>query len=88
MADILIRKVPEATKERLRLRAERHGKSLEAELREALERLAEEEAESPDDSMPFGDWLVSITRPGYDDFVEAVEALRSAPMRRVFDDEP
>ena len=80
MADILIRKVDEATKELLRLRAERRGKSLEAELRETLERLAREEAQSPDDAEQFGDWLVAISRPGID-LDEALDLLRSAPLR-------
>lgn len=80
MADILIRKVNEATKELLRRRAERRGKSLEADLRDTLERLANEEAETPDDTEPFGSWLVSITRPGID-LDEALAALRSAPVR-------
>jgi len=80
MADILIRKVDEATKELLRLRAERRGKSLEADLRETLEKLAREEAESPDDAAPFGSWLVAISRPGVD-LDEALEELRSAPVR-------
>jgi plasmid stability protein len=80
MADILIRKVDEVTKELLRLRAERRGKSLEADLRETLERLAREEAESPDDAEPFGDWLVAISRPGVD-LDNALELLRSAPRR-------
>jgi plasmid stability protein len=79
MADILIRKVDEATKELLRLRAERRGRSLEADLRETLEKLAREEAESPDDIEPFGDWLVAITRPGVE-IDEALEFLRSAPI--------
>ena len=82
MADILIRKVDEATKELLRLRAERRGKSLEADLRDTLEKLAREEAESPDDVEPFGDWLVAITRPGVD-LDEALELLRSAPISAV-----
>jgi plasmid stability protein len=82
MADILIRKVDEATKELLRLRAERRGRSLEADLRETLEKLAREEAESPDDVEPFGDWLVAITRPGVD-LDEALELLRSAPISAV-----
>jgi hypothetical protein len=82
MADILIRKVDEATKELLRLRAERRGKSLEADLRETLEKLAREEAESPDDAEPFGSWLYAISRPGVD-LDEALEALRSAPIRPV-----
>jgi plasmid stability protein len=82
MADILIRKVDEATKELLRLRAERRGKSLEADLRETLEKLAREEAESPDDAEPFGSWLHAISRPGVD-LDEALEMLRSAPIRPV-----
>ncbi|MGJ4948142.1 FitA-like ribbon-helix-helix domain-containing protein [Bradyrhizobium sp. HKCCYLS20291] len=80
MADILIRKVDDATKELLRLRAERRGKSLEADLRETLERLAREEAESPDDAEPFGSWLVAISRPGVD-LDEVLDQLRSAPIR-------
>jgi hypothetical protein len=80
MADILIRKVDDATKELLRRRAERRGKSLEADLRDTLERLAHEEAETPDDTEPFGSWLVSISRPGTD-LDDELEALRSAPAR-------
>ena len=82
MADILIRKVDEATKELLRLRAERRGKSLEADLRETLEKLAREEAESPDDAEPFGSWLFAISRPGVD-LDETLELIRSAPVRPV-----
>lgn len=84
MADILIRKVPEETKERLRLRAERRGRSLEADLRETLERLADEEAENPDVSEPFGTWLVSISRPGAD-LSDVLDTLRSAPIRNAID---
>lgn len=80
MADILIRKVDEATKELLRLRAERRGKSLEADLRDTLDKLAREEAESPDDAEAFGDWLVAISRPGFD-LDDALDLLRSAPVR-------
>ena len=80
MADILIRKVDKATKELLRLRAERRGKSLEADLRETLDRLAREEAESPDDAEPFGDWLMAISRPGFD-LDDALDLIRSAPIR-------
>jgi plasmid stability protein len=46
MADILIRKIDEATKALLKRRAERRGRSLEADLRETLERLAREEAQT------------------------------------------
>jgi plasmid stability protein len=80
MADILIRKVDQATKDLLRLRAERRGKSLEADLRETLDRLAREEAESPDDAEPFGDWLMAISRPGFD-LDDALDLIRSAPVR-------
>jgi plasmid stability protein len=80
VADILIRKVDDATKELLRLRAERRGKSLETDLRETLEKLAREEAISPDDSKPFGDWLVAISRPGLD-LDATLDVLRSAPVR-------
>lgn len=80
MADILIRKVDEATKELLRVRAERRGRSLEADLRETLEQLAREGAASPDDAEPFGDWLMAISRPGID-LDEPLELLRSARVR-------
>lgn len=83
MADILIRKVAEATKELLKRRAERRGKSLEADLRETLERLAYEEAETPDDAEPFGSWLVSISRPGSDELDEILTDLRQATVRPV-----
>jgi plasmid stability protein len=36
MADILVRRLDEAVKQRLKERAERHGRSLEAEVREIL----------------------------------------------------
>jgi plasmid stability protein len=80
MVDILIRDLDDATKELLRLRAERRGKSLEADLRETLEKLAREEAESSDDVEPFGSWLFAISRPGVD-LDQTVELLRSATLR-------
>ena len=80
MADILIRNIDETTKEFLDRRAERNGKSLEADLRHTLERLAREEAETPDDAEPFGTWLVSITRPGID-LDEPLNAIYAAPIR-------
>jgi hypothetical protein len=83
MADILIRKIDETTKELLRRRAERRGKSLEADLRETLERLAHEEAETPDDTEPFGSWAVAISRPGYGELDGILEELRQAPVRPV-----
>jgi hypothetical protein len=80
MADILVRDLDDATKNLLRRRAERRGKSLEADLRETLERLAREEAETPDDTEPFGSWLVSITRPGID-LDQGLDLLRCGPIR-------
>ncbi len=82
MADILIRKVDEGVKALLKRRAARHGRSLEADLRETLERLARDEAETPDDAEPFGTWLVRISRPGAD-LDAAVEELRAGPMRDI-----
>jgi plasmid stability protein len=84
MADILIRKIPDETKARLQLRAARRGRSLEADLREALEQLALEEIESPDAAEPFGSWLVAISRPGVD-LTETLELLRSSPLRKVIE---
>lgn len=83
MADILIRKIDETTKALLKQRAERRGKSLEADLRETLEKLAQEEAENPDDAEPFGSWLYRITRPGYDELDEILTEIRSAPIRPI-----
>ena len=80
MTDILIRNVDDTTKDLLQRRANRRGRSLEADLRDTLERIAQSEAETPDDTVPFGTWLVSITRPGVD-LDETLAALRSAPMR-------
>jgi plasmid stability protein len=80
MADILIRKVDERTKTLLKRRAERRGKSLEADLREALEKLAREQTPAPDDLEPFGTWAVRITRPGVD-LDDVLKLLRSAPAR-------
>ncbi|MBL8551682.1 MAG: hypothetical protein JNJ73_16970 [Hyphomonadaceae bacterium] len=82
MADILIRKVPNETKERLKRRAERRGKSLEADLRDALEQLAREDVANPDDSEPFGDWLARLFQPdGFPELEEAIKEVRSAPVR-------
>ena len=50
MASILVRNLPEDAKERLRRRAMRHKRSLEAEVRAILERAAQEPviAEQPE----------------------------------------
>lgn len=80
MADILIRRVSERTKALLARRAKRRGVSLEAELRDALEQLARESAETPDEAEPFGSWLVSVSRPGAD-LDRSLSLLRSAKVK-------
>lgn len=80
MADILIRRVSEKTKALLARRAKRRGVSLEADLRSALEQLARESAETPDEAEPFGSWLVSVSRPGAD-LDENLALLRSAKIK-------
>jgi plasmid stability protein len=77
VASIIVRRLPEATKERLRQRALRHRRSLEAEVRAILERAAQE-AEVPDQSGErFPDWFIRMTRPGVD-LEPALEENRGA----------
>ena len=82
MPDILIRNVSAQTKERLRRRAKRHGRSLEAELRETLESIALEDRPTMQGKVGFGTWLASISRPGAD-LSKILAKVRSAPPRRV-----
>lgn len=65
MASILIRNLPDDAKERLRQRAMRHKRSLEAEVRAILERASQEPVvtEQPE---RFPDWFIRMTRPGID----------------------
>ncbi len=81
MTDILIRNISPLTKERLRRRAKRRGKSLEADLRETLERIAREDA-GTGAQQGFGSWLVSVSRPGVD-LSPTLTEIRSASPRRV-----
>ncbi|MEQ1930810.1 MAG: hypothetical protein ABL957_09775 [Parvularculaceae bacterium] len=60
MADILIRKVSDATKERLAEAAARAGASLEAFLRQVLDEKAAETPRPNDDDRPFGTWAVAL----------------------------
>ena len=82
MPDILIRNVSAQAKERLRRRAKRHGRSLEAELRETLEIIAQEDNLAAQAKIGFGTWLASISRPGAD-LSTILAKIRSAPPRRV-----
>jgi plasmid stability protein len=79
---ILIRRVSARTKERLKQRAKRHGKSLEADLRETLDLIADEDRRGGHQRVGFGTWLASISRPGVD-LDETHSRLRSARPRRV-----
>lgn len=66
MASIVVRRLSDDTKERLRRRATLHKRSLEAEVRAILERAAQE-AEAPvDQGERFPDWFIRMTRPGVD----------------------
>jgi plasmid stability protein len=66
MASIVVRKLSDATKERLRQRAVRHKRSLEAEVRAILDRAAQEAVSPGDETERFPDWFIRITRPGID----------------------
>ena len=48
MASITIRQLEETTKRKLRMRAARHGRSMEQEAREILKRAVNEPEEQPD----------------------------------------
>ena len=75
MATVTIRKLSEETKGLLTQRAQRNRHSLEEELRQILDATAGAETGSPDMQEPFGDWLVRISRPGYDDFAEIMDRI-------------
>jgi plasmid stability protein len=66
LASIVVRRLSDATKERLRQRAARHKRSLEAEVRSILERAAQEATSPGDASERFPDWFIRMTRPGVD----------------------
>jgi plasmid stability protein len=66
VASIIVRRLSEETKERLRQRAARHQRSLEAEVRTILERAAQEGGTPGAESEPFPDWFIRMTRPGVD----------------------
>ena len=66
MVSIVVRRLSDSTKERLRQRAVRHKRSLEAEVRAILQRAAQE-AVGPDDvGERFPDGFIRMTRPGID----------------------
>ena len=77
MASILVRNLPDDAKERLRQRAMRHRRSLEAEVRAILERAAQEAVSSTGQPERFPDWFIRMTRPGID-LDPAIEENRMA----------
>jgi plasmid stability protein len=66
MASLFVRRLSEATKERLRERAVRHQRSLEAEVRAILERASQETELPIAEAERFPDWFIRMTRPGID----------------------
>jgi antitoxin FitA len=76
VASIVVRKLSDDAKERLRQRAARHRRSLEAEVRAILERAAQEPAGAADEGEPFPDWFIRMTRPGID-LDEAIDENRT-----------
>ena len=77
MASIIVRNLPDETKERLRQRAIRHRRSLEAEVRSILERAAQAGEAASDPIEPFPDWFIRMTRPGVD-LDPAIDANRTS----------
>lgn len=83
MADILIRKVSEAAKERLSKAAARAGASLEAFLRQRLEQIAQEAPQPNDEGQPFGTWaaglFAEIDPQVREEFVRTLEEIEDTP---------
>ena len=73
MATLTVRNVPDAVHRALRVRAARHGRSAEAEVRAILE-----EALIPEDRVKLGSLLVNIGRRARltDDEVAGIENVR------------
>jgi plasmid stability protein len=80
MSDILIRNVPHVTKEILKRHAARHGRSLQAHLRDILDRAALKNDKASTDDLAFGSWLHAASRPGVD-LTKTLKKLRSGSMR-------
>jgi plasmid stability protein len=76
MLSLVVRRLSEATKERLRQRAARHRRSLEAEVRAILERAARETALRSAEAERLRDWFIRLTTPGID-LDEAIDENRT-----------
>ena len=81
MASVTIRNLSAETKALLARRAARHKRSLEEELRQILDASAKADAENPDALEPLGSFIVRLTRPGYAEVADFIDAQRTAPDR-------
>jgi plasmid stability protein len=61
MAQVLIRNIPDAVVEAHRARAKAHGRSLEQELRNVIERAA---PYAPEERLAVAEWFQSLTPVG------------------------
>lgn len=84
MAQLLVREVPEEVKERLKRRAIKHGRSLEAEVRDILANVPEPLTSKRDKSPGIGALLVKkqrrlgVARADIDELNRNIAELRSA----------
>lgn len=60
MATLTIRKLPDDLHARLRLRAARRGRSMEAEVREILRQVLRNEVDAPLEPRALADWLDTV----------------------------
>jgi len=90
MAQLIVRKLDEDVKERLKSRAKRHGRSLEAEARDILEAAARSEPRLAEEAG-FGTRMRErfakrgLTESEVRDFNRAIAALRRGSKPRVPD---
>ena len=95
MTQLLVRNLGDGVKERLKRRAERHGRSLEAEVRAILVSAALAEPIEP--AGPRADWVtelsatmarLGVTDEDIDALNESIEIARSERRTFKFDDAP
>ena len=94
MAQLVVRNLPDDVKERLKERAKRHGRSLEAEAREVLERAANLPAEPAPKSEGWATELAQkisqheVSQEAWDEFDRALLEQRASWRDRPLDFEP
>lgn len=80
MANLTVRQLSEETKSRLVERARRHHQSLEAEVRQILDRAAQQPMPA-DDVEGFPRWFLEGSRPGFElDEILAEQRRPHAPV--------